>query len=78
MQKTYKGHTIKASTWQLSESGVWEPRVFVTWKQGDEEKQAPLVFTRQFSSEAEAEQEGILMAKKWIDDGKPEVHVGPT
>ena len=78
MEETYKGHKITASTWQLSHSGEWEPRVFVTWTEGSQEKKAPLVFTRPFSSQTEAEKEGIRMAKKWIDDGKPELHVAPT
>jgi hypothetical protein len=78
MEETYKGHTILASTWQLSDSGQWEPRVFVTWNEGSQEKRTPLVFTRAFSTEREAELEGLKLAKKWIDDGKPELKVGPT
>jgi hypothetical protein len=78
MEETYKGHRILASTWQLSDSGQWEPRVFVTWNERNQEKRAPLVFTRPFSTEREAEFEGIKLAKKWIDDGKPELKVGPT
>ena len=78
MEETYKGHNIVASAWQLSEAGKWEPRVFITWNEGSQEKKAPLVFTRPFTDELEAEKEGIRMAKKWIDDGKPELHVGPT
>jgi hypothetical protein len=78
MEETYKSHRILASTWQLSDSGQWEPRVFVTWKEDNQEKRAPLVFTRPFANQREAESEGIKLAKKWIDDGKPELKVGPT
>jgi hypothetical protein len=34
MEETYKHHKIVASTWQLSGSGHWEPRVTVTWNEG--------------------------------------------
>jgi hypothetical protein len=73
-----RGHKIIGSTWQLSDSGHWEPRVFVSWKEGQQAKQTPLVFTRTFSSESAVEKEGFRMAKKWINDGKPELRVGPT
>jgi hypothetical protein len=76
--RNYKGHKIRASTWQLAESGHWEPRVFVTWREGSNEKTKPLVFTRAFSTERDAEAEGLQLAKIWIDDGKPELKVGPT
>ena len=30
------------------------------------------------STERDAELEGLKLARKWIDDGKPELGVGPT
>jgi hypothetical protein len=78
MEETYKGHTIVASTWQLADSGHWEPRVLVTWNEQQEERTKSLVFTRPFSAQREAEREGLQFAKKWIDDGKPELRMGPT
>ncbi len=78
MEELYKGHKIVASTWQLSDSGHWEPRVFVIWTEDQQQKTAPVVFTRSFSNQSQAELEGIQCAKKWIDDGKPDLHVGPT
>ena len=78
MEETYKHHKIVASTRQLSDSGHWEPRVFVTWNEGQQQRSKPLVFTRAFSSEHEAELEGIKLAREWIDDGKPDLGVGPT
>jgi hypothetical protein len=65
MEETYKHHKIVASTWQLSDSGDWEPRVFVTWNEGQQQRSKPLVFTRAFSSEHEAELEGIKLAREW-------------
>jgi hypothetical protein len=78
MEETYKGHTINASSWQLGDSRHWEPRVFVSWNESGDAKKQPLVFTRLCSSEREAEIEGLKMARKWIDEGKPEQRVGPT
>jgi hypothetical protein len=78
MEETYKHHKIVASTWQLSDSGHWEPRVTVTWDEGQQPRSKPLVFTRAFSTEREAELEGLELARKWIDEGKPNLSVGPT
>jgi hypothetical protein len=78
MEETYKEHKIVASAWQLSDSGHYEPRVMVTWREGQQEQTKSLVFTRAFSIEREAEMEGLKLAKQWIDDGKPELQVGPT
>ena len=78
MEDTYKHHKIVASTWQLSDSGHWEPRVLVTWSEGQQQKTNPLVFTRAFSTERDAELEGLKLARQWIDDGKPDLKVGPT
>jgi hypothetical protein len=78
MEETYKGHRIVATTWQLSDSSHCEPRVLVTWSEGQQERTKSLVFTRAFSTEREAEVEGLQLAKQWIDDGKPELRVGPT
>ena len=78
MEETYKNHKIIASSWQLADTGQWEPRVHVRWSESDKMNEKPLVFTRCFLSEREAELEGLKLAKKWIDDGKPELRVGPT
>jgi hypothetical protein len=78
MERTYQAHKIVASTWQLSDSGHYEPRVFVSWKEGQDEKTKSLVFTRAFSNQRDAEEEGVKLAQQWIDDGKPELKVGPT
>jgi hypothetical protein len=78
MEETYKDHKIIATTWQLSDSRHYEPRVFVTWSERQQERTNSLVFTRAFSTEREAEKEGLKLAKQWIDDGKPELQVGPT
>ena len=78
MEETYNHHKIVASTWQLSGSGHWEPRVTVTWNEGQQQRSKRLVFTRAFSTEREAELEGLELARKWIDEGKPNLSVGST
>ena len=64
MEETYKHHKIVASTWQLSDSGHWEPRVMVTWNDRQQQRNKPLVFTRAFSTEREAELERLKLARK--------------
>ncbi len=78
MEDIYKHHKIVASTWQVSDSGHWEPRILVTWSEGQQQKTKPLVFNRAFSTERDAELEGLKLARQWTDDGKPDLKVGPT
>ena len=70
MENRYKHHKIVASTWQLSDSGHWEPRILVTWNEGQQEKSKALVFTGAFSTEREAELDGLKLARKWIGKGQ--------
>lgn len=78
MEESYRDHKIISSTWQLGESGHWEPRVQVIWNEAGKQKEKALVFTRSFSSAEDAQREGLRLAQKWIDDGKPELRLGPT
>ena len=59
MEEVYKGHTIIASAWQLTDrltdTQKWQPKV---WSEG--------------VRKAEAKREAFAFAKKWIDDWKPD------
>jgi AbiV family abortive infection protein len=70
----YKGHHIQ-STARLDEKNEyrWIPEVIVSWMPGPRTRQQfeQIHVMRGFATEQHAEMEGMLLARKWIDDGKP-------
>jgi hypothetical protein len=72
MNKSHKGHNIIVSAARLPASRQWEPRLTVIWSQDGKGQLSKLVVNRAFRQREEAETEGLLFAKKWIDDGKPD------
>ncbi len=74
MEARYKGHGILASARQLSDSDRFEPHVTVLWSEGQQEKKESAAFPLVIPTERGAEVQGVQLAKKWIDDGKPEFH----
>ena len=74
MEARYKGHGILASARQVSDSDRFQPHVTVVWSEGQKEKAESAVFPLGSPTERQAELHGVQLAKKWIDDGKPEFH----
>ena len=72
MNDTHKGHKIIVSTSRLA-AMRWEPRLTVIWSEDGEGKLSKLNIKRAFRVRREAEMEGLIFAKKWIDDGKPDL-----
>ena len=74
MDEIYKGHFIHAVGRPVPNTGEWKPTVEVRWKEGNNELMKTLMeshFKRSFTTKTIAETAGLLLAKKWIDDGKP-------
>jgi len=72
MNETHKGHKIIVSTSRLTATR-WEPRLTVIWSEDGEGRLSKLMVNRAFRVRREAEIEGLIFAKKWIDDGKPDL-----
>jgi hypothetical protein len=69
IRETHNGHQITAATWYLLDTAQWKPLVtIIEVKTGS--VSTPRI-NRSFPTEAEAEREAFLFAKKWIDDRKP-------
>jgi hypothetical protein len=69
MISEYKNHMIKI---QVTEEGVrWNCRMVVEWSDGADLRTEPFTISETFASQSEAESWGLQFAKKWIDDGKP-------
>jgi hypothetical protein len=65
----YKDSEISASAVQ-SDPGVWTPQVTVTEMTRKLKVTVPNI-NKTLPTREEAEKEGLLLGKKWIDEGKP-------
>jgi hypothetical protein len=72
MNDTHKGHKIIVSTSRLAATR-WEPRLTIMWSEDGHGRLSKLTVNRAFRVRREAEMEGLTFAKKWIDDGKPDL-----
>jgi hypothetical protein len=73
IKEKYKGHIIYATAWQLVGESQWEPRVWVNWEEGSEAIFKVASLTKSYGVREEAERQGIVFVKSWIDDGKPPI-----
>ena len=65
----YKDNEISASAVR-SDSGLWTPQVTVTDMRLKLKVTGPNI-AETFTTREEAENQGLLFAKNWIDQGKP-------
>ena len=73
MQQFYKGHTIKTSAQRLRDTQQWQPVLQIIIWNYNEKSFKPFSAIECFSTREQAESEGLVIAKKWIDDRKPGV-----
>ena len=74
MEETYKEHFIRSGARRMRNSAEWKPIAQIRWREGSNDFVKTWTesdFKRDFPTKEEAEREGLLFAKKWIDDGKP-------
>ena len=75
MQTNYKEHVIQSMAPRANPYSRWHVKIIVSWIEG------PTNQMRQFdgpnagfATQQEAEVWGIEFGKKWINDGKPDLH----
>lgn len=73
MIEDYKGPHIHASGWHLADAKGWEPRLILSWFECGQQLSRSFTIQKIFTTAKEAEEAGLIFAKKWIDDGKPPV-----
>ena len=71
MTETYEKHNIQASAWHLADPKGWKPRILVGWSEAGHKVIKSFTIQRTFATEKEAQLDGLLFAKTWIDGGKP-------
>jgi hypothetical protein len=69
MDETYKRHFIRYES-RGSPDG-WRPVIQVSWTENTTTKMMLWMSKTCFQMKNEAEKEAHFLAKKWIDDGKP-------
>jgi hypothetical protein len=72
MNQTHKGHNIIASASRSAGTRQWKSQVKIIWSEDGEGRVSTLDVDRVFGARREAEMGGLIFAKKWIDDGKPQ------
>ena len=72
MNGSHKGHNIIASASRSGSTRQWKSQVKIIWSEDGTGRVSTLDVDRLFGARREAEMGGLLFAKKWIDDGKPQ------
>jgi hypothetical protein len=67
----YKGHHIEVSLQAVDDPKGWSPDIFVSYSEHG--KSVLKTLRMAFATPNDAEKAGVEFAKKWIDDGKPEL-----
>jgi hypothetical protein len=72
MTGTYKLHVITSTAQLNPETNRSKPKVSILCpSERGTQLMKRILFKKSFDTPEEAEREGVAFAKKWIDDGKP-------
>ena len=72
MEEIYKAHFIRRGARRVTHSTTeWQPTLQIRWCEGGNELTKIFHLKRSFAAKTTAETASLLFAKKWIDDGKP-------
>jgi hypothetical protein len=72
-EMVYKNHQIEVSVRSASKGSGWDADVYVTYSENGKNVLKSLRMDQTFATPDKAEQAGVEYAKKWIDDGKPDL-----
>ena len=78
MEEIYKGHNITALAWQVTDTHEWQPKLMVIWNEAGKEYIKYPNFGRFFPASREAQEYALAFAKRWIDEGKPDLLRAPA
>ena len=70
MEEQYKGYTIRVTTEQHNDKFLWKP-ISRIMSEGSRELIKQLDWDIGYDTPDQAEKAGLLISKKWIDAGKP-------
>ena len=69
MDKDYKAYNIHATASYVPEG--WKPHLYIVYSEGDRTILKNFTIDQTFATSEQAEQAGLSLAQKWIDNGKP-------
>jgi hypothetical protein len=69
----YKDHHIEVSVRAVVDPNGWRPDIFVSYSEHGKNVLKSVPMDQSFATPDEATQGGVEYAKKWIDDGKPDL-----
>ena len=70
MEEQYKGHVIRVTTQRDRDAFLWKP-ICKILDGGSREFIKQLAWQIAYETSAQAKKVGLLVSKKWIDAGKP-------
>jgi len=73
MNESHKGHKIIVSSSRLAATRQWKGCLTVIWSEDGNGMLRKLTANGAFRVRRDAEIEALTFAKKWIDDGKPDL-----
>ena len=71
MDADYRGHDIHATALHVTDG--WKPHLFLGYSKRGQNIFKNFTINQTLATQEEAEQSGLSFAKKWIDDGKPDL-----
>jgi hypothetical protein len=71
MEENYKGHNIRAHGTKTFVDESWRPQVTILWQEEGFSKLQPFTLEQGFSTAEQAARLGVIFARHWIDNGKP-------
>ena len=77
MNEAHKGHRILVSASRLATARQWRLYLTIIWNEDGKGIVSKLTVNRTCRLREEAEMDGLLFAKKWIDGGKPDLSLTP-
>ena len=69
----YKNHRIEVSVRAVDDPRGWRPDISVSYSEHGKSVLTSPRMDQTFATPSEAEKGGVEYAKKWIDDGKPDL-----
>ena len=73
MEHFYKEHHIQVTVWE--DSAGCMANVYIDYQQGLQSRLVTFMLNQTWATYSEAVEAGLATAKRWIDDGKPDLEL---
>jgi hypothetical protein len=73
MENHYQSHLIRSGAYVNPDTNQWTPELMIFWNQSRETICKHPLFKVTFATGKESQSCALQFARRWIDDGKPEL-----